>query len=639
MGVSLVEVGGRYRAGMNSDEAAAMIDAALRFMRSSPHRSLGLVTLNQKQRDLLLEEWERALSRDIAAANYVEDWAQRNDGLEQFFIKNLENVQGDERDVIFIGTVYGPEQPGGPVLNRFGPISGLAGRRRLNVLFSRAKEQIVTFTSMTAADIKADDNGNPGAFMLKRWLEYSATGKLSAGEDLRREPESEFEVFVIEQLRSMGCEPVPQVGVAGFRIDIGVMHPSWPHGYIMGVECDGATYHSSRSARDRDQLREQVLNGLGWHLYRIWSTDWFNDPNKQAARLRAAVEERLSKLQEGAEAKPAASFLKSGASQKPQDQIDADLEEQVESPSPPQAQMQPAATEARGHVNPNVVEVGDTVRVRYLTGEQRTREVTLSDTLNKPEDGIVHMREPLAIALIGAEIGEEIEVLTGHAVRPVVVEGVTKGVDAASNSERADNVEADGQGSERPDGNLFSEPPAQAVIPFPKIKGNRLSLDAERFYEPGYLKILTPAACEIVDEMGPITFRHLSESVARAHGFQRTGSQIKKQVWSAVSKYRRSSRAPNGEVIFWPRGSQPAAAVAFRGSELNGEHRDWQHVPYPEKLGLALQTIGSRSSGDLAGAMASKIGLSRLKQSTRDELEALLDEARKHGSEVRGANG
>src|SRR5690606_32854325 len=146
-------------------------------------------------------EFEYALSRDRHALEYVEDWKSRRDGLEEFFIKNLENVQGDERDVIFIGTVYGPEVRGGRTHQRFGPINGLAGKRRLNVLFSRAKEKIVTFSSMTAADITADETGNVGAYMLKRWLEYCASGVLESGQETSREPDSDFEVFVMDQVR------------------------------------------------------------------------------------------------------------------------------------------------------------------------------------------------------------------------------------------------------------------------------------------------------------------------------------------------------------------------------------------------------------------------------------------------------
>ena len=289
MGVSLVEVDGLYHAGINHIEATKMVEAAVGFMRHTPDRSLGLVTLNQKQRDLVAEKFDHVLAGDPAASAYIDHWQQKRGGLESFFIKNLENVQGDERDVIFISTVYGPENAGGTVMNRFGPITGVAGKRRLNVLFSRAKQQIVTFSSMTAGDIRAEEHGNPGAFMLKRWLEYARTGKIESGEKTNREPDSEFECFVINQITSMGCEATPQVGVAGYFVDIGVTHPDWPHGFLMGVECDGASYHSSRSARDRDRLRQEVLEGLGWHLYRIWSTDWFNNPAAEAAKLRFSL--------------------------------------------------------------------------------------------------------------------------------------------------------------------------------------------------------------------------------------------------------------------------------------------------------------------------------------------------------------
>ena len=128
MGVEFRHLAGRYKAGTNPVEAKVMVEAALKFMRTDPSRSLGIVTLNQKQRDLITEEFEYAIPGNEHALKYVESWKDRNDGLEEFFIKNLENVQGDERDVIFIGTVYGPEEPGARVMQRFGPINGLAGK-------------------------------------------------------------------------------------------------------------------------------------------------------------------------------------------------------------------------------------------------------------------------------------------------------------------------------------------------------------------------------------------------------------------------------------------------------------------------------------------------------------------------------
>ncbi|GIK49262.1 MAG: DUF4011 domain-containing protein [Hyphomonadaceae bacterium] len=295
-GVALVRVNGRYRSSVNPEEAKAIVAAAIEFMVKYPERSLGLVTVNQKQRDLILEELQTAVNLDERASAYIEKWAQHNQGLEEFFVKNLENVQGDERDAIFISTVYGPSEPGQPMHQRFGPITGVAGRRRLNVLFSRAKQQIVTFTSMDPTDIRVDEHGNAGAHMLRCWLEYSKTGVIEGGTATKREPDSEFEVFVMRQLTSMGVEVVPQVGVAGYFVDIGVRHPDWPHGFILGVECDGASYHSAPSARDRDRLRQSVLEGLGWRIHRIWSTDWFLDPSREAGRLRNVIEARLEEL-------------------------------------------------------------------------------------------------------------------------------------------------------------------------------------------------------------------------------------------------------------------------------------------------------------------------------------------------------
>ena len=298
MGVSLVKVDGLYSTGTNPLEAEVMVDHIIKFMKEHPERSLGVVTVNIKQRDLIEEEFDFASSTNSSAQSYIEKWEDENEGLESFFIKNLENVQGDERDVIFIGTVYGPASEGARVMQRFGPISGVAGRRRLNVLFTRAKKQIVTFSSMTAADVIAEESANPGAYLLKQWLLYSATNIIETGEVTNREPDSELEEYVIKQIESMGFTAVPQVGVVGYFIDIGVKHPKWPNGFILGVECDGASYHSSKSARDRDRLREEVLTNRGWNIYRIWSTDWFDDPRREAQKLREEIQGRYEKLTE-----------------------------------------------------------------------------------------------------------------------------------------------------------------------------------------------------------------------------------------------------------------------------------------------------------------------------------------------------
>lgn len=281
---------GAYRSGANVPEAMRVAEAAADFMRQYPNLSLGIVTLNQKQQELLLDEMDRlfALYPELEQYRVV-----RENTLEPFFVKNLENVQGDERDVIFISTVYGPDRPGLPVMQRFGPINSRNGHRRLNVLFTRAKEQVVVFSSLKSSDIRPSLTSNRGVQILKEYLEYAQTQRLQTAVVIGREPDSDFEVFVAERLRQQGYEVIPQVGVSGYFIDLAVVDSERPGTYLLGIECDGATYHSSKAARDRDRLRQQVLERLGWKLYRIWSTDWFSNSNVEAEKLIAYIQKLL----------------------------------------------------------------------------------------------------------------------------------------------------------------------------------------------------------------------------------------------------------------------------------------------------------------------------------------------------------
>lgn len=295
LGVHLVEVeNGTYKKGRNIEEAKAIVAGAIAHMRDHPDRSLGLATMNKDQTELILEEFEHQRARNPHVEAYIDRWAELDDGLEEFFVKNLETIQGDERDVIMISTLYGPDPETGKVFQRFGPVNSAHGHRRLNVLFSRAKEKIVTYSSMKPTDIQAEGKVK-GVHMLRAWLEFSRTKQITDIQVGNGETESPFEDFVIAQIEAAGFEAVPQVGASGFRIDIGVRHPSWPYGFILAVECDGAPYHSSRSSRDRDRLRQQVLEGLGWRFHRIWSTDWFRDPRGQIEKLRAALDAALTR--------------------------------------------------------------------------------------------------------------------------------------------------------------------------------------------------------------------------------------------------------------------------------------------------------------------------------------------------------
>ena len=275
--------GGVFENGRNAPEAAVVVEAVLDHMERRPEESLGVVTLNFEQGELIEELLDQRLRVEPFAIAYQE---KMNGGSEPFFIKNLENVQGDERDVMFISATYGPDARGNQY-QRFGPINGPNGHRRLNVLFTRAKKRTEVFSSLDPHKIQVGPGSARGLRALKEYLIFARTGVLESPDDGTEQPGNDFERSVGAMLKEKGFEVTPQVGVAGFFIDLAVKHPTKPGSYVLGVECDGATYHSGRSARDRDRLREEILVNLGWKIHRVWSTDWF--------KSRAAESERLLK--------------------------------------------------------------------------------------------------------------------------------------------------------------------------------------------------------------------------------------------------------------------------------------------------------------------------------------------------------
>ena len=229
---------------------------------------------------------ERLRRQDPSCETFFNDHPE-----EPFFVKNLENVQGDERDVIFISIGYGRDA-GGQVAMNFGPLTAEGGERRLNVLITRAKRRCHVFTNLRAADIDLNRTSSRGVRALKTFLAYAETGVLedAAGES-GREIDSPFQMAVAAKLRSLGYDIHEEVATGGKFIDLAVVDPEHPGRYILGIECDGASYHSSRSARDRDRIREQHLRNLDWRLSRIWSTDWFRNPERELNRTVEAIEQ------------------------------------------------------------------------------------------------------------------------------------------------------------------------------------------------------------------------------------------------------------------------------------------------------------------------------------------------------------
>jgi very-short-patch-repair endonuclease len=226
---------------------------------------------------------------------------------ERFFVKNLERVQGDERDAIILSVGYGKDRAGNLPL-RFGPILYEGGRRPLNVAVTRARESITVVSSFVWSDIDAS-RVRPGSGLdfLRNYLQYAASGgTVFARGELTNEPMNDFEADVAEALAAKGITCVPQVGCSKFRIDLAAVHPSEPGRFVLAIECDGATYHSSYTARDRDRLRQQQLESLGWTFHRIWSTDWFLRKDEEVERALKAYHYALQSVRSPADSGPAA---------------------------------------------------------------------------------------------------------------------------------------------------------------------------------------------------------------------------------------------------------------------------------------------------------------------------------------------
>ena len=286
--VQLVHVpDGRWVDRKNLPEARKVAEMIVSHYRQGRDKSLGVIAFNISQQHAI-EDSLYALRKNAPEI----DALLKTGSNELLFIKNLETVQGDERDVIILSFGFGYNEGGGFNKN-FGPLSKPGGERRLNVAITRARELLYFVSSVRSADMDLSGSSSVGAPLLKSYLEYAEFGVDSLGRaivETKSECESPFEEEVAAALLRRGLEPVPQVGCGGFRIDLALRHPVNPGVYCLGIECDGATYHSSKTARDRDRIRQDILEGLGWRICRVWSTDWIRNPETQIQKILSAYQ-------------------------------------------------------------------------------------------------------------------------------------------------------------------------------------------------------------------------------------------------------------------------------------------------------------------------------------------------------------
>jgi very-short-patch-repair endonuclease len=497
--VSLRQVGGAWSRGKtrtNQIEAEAIVTEVVRrlldpgFVDEEGRRlTLAVITLNSEQQKLIEDLLDRARrSYPELEEHFAEDAA------EPVVVKNLETVQGDERDVVLLGIGYGPETPNAPVMAmNFGPLNRAGGWRRLNVAITRARREMMVFASFPSNLVDLNRTSSEAVRDLKHFLEYAERGPRALGEAVVGSVggfESPFEQAVARGLRDRGWTVVPQIGVSRFRIDLGVVHPDRPGDFLAGVECDGASYHSAATARDRDKVREAVLRSLGWQLARVWSTDWWVDRQGALERLDAELNALLVQARMVAAAAP------------------------EPAPAPDILIELPAAAEA-------VADEEDGAVAEVLGGDYRL--VDLHDAGARPE----------------------------------------------------------------------------------------------RFHDQDYAGALRQMIDRVVAAESPIRDSLLVDRIARAHGFKRSGRQIRDRVMSVARGVAHVDTEPSGASFVWPDASAPAAWERARYPHSTNDIRAIEDIALPE---LAAAIRSCSGAEDALSDAARRFGIKRVSAAARTRL-------------------
>ena len=666
--VELVRVDGAYRARRNPTEAAVVAEEAIAFMRhfaEAPEEdlpTLGIVAVNVEQRDFIQEELRRLWADDELVELYREKAEAKG---EPLFVKNLENVQGDERDHIFISMTYGRKHGEPALAQYFGPITRKQGHRRLNVLFTRARIRVGLFTSFGSADVRPTDTSSDGVKALKAYLEYAETKGRALAHLAGGEPDSDFEVEVADRLRMKGYKVDLQVGVSrkeerrqNFRIDLGVRHPDHPERFLAGIECDGAAYHSSKSARDRDRLREEVLKSLGWELVRVWSTDWFDNPALETERLVRKLEElRLRSPSAFASYRPLRD-LDAAARATGGDEGLTEDDDATFAPATQDAGVQ-IGTDAQEQLSP----VGQDVVATSLPKATGVELVSGSGSLTAEEamSALEAFREQV-IRSAFPEWDARRSILRPAMIETFVQQRVVDpdewhsripqylriGTNAAEKNRFLDEIceiieriqEPANQrpgggpngvlvaGPPKPTANTALEAPSAAQVAYAVADPAKVGRpDRELFYDGAYSTTLKAMVAHVINAEGPIFEDVLVDRIARAHGMQRSGNQIRRRVIALLPTG--VSRIAEGErTVVWPSNKDAGATHFFRKDDTGV--RGHEDVPLTELAAIAVPFIRLRMDDEFVlRKMAEQFALGRLREATRARFEEAVQIARK----------
>ena len=503
MGVEYIYVeNGCYEGGgknCNIREAQKCVMLVLQHIQRHPDRSLGIIAFSEKQQTAI----ENAII-DFREQNPKYEWFFDEAKEEPFFVKNLENVQGDERDTIIFSICYAKDR-NGKMYMRFGPLGHEGGERRLNVAITRAKCNVKLVGSILPSDIDLNRTNSAGVRMLRSYIEFARQGTTAlkpAEKEDSFEATDEFCKVIVDFLEKHGYTVQTQVGCSDYKIDIAVVNPKVDGEYIAGIECDGLSYIQARTARDRDHLRRSILKNMGWNLYRVWSTEWMRNP---AAEGEALLDFLHAVVGQNGKVNHAMKDSNEGTATVSIEQI---ASESVKI-APKQSTSNPYG-------------------FTYYKEAQwwNTPYSGSNDNLTRISENvkyIVSVEQPMHMEVLYKRMGPSFT--TGKAT-----EGVKSAIDEAINKRLKGKVRIDSERFIR----LLPEIPVIVRIP----KQN----DTPRPIEYIHTEEVAAGMMKIIEHSFGITTEDLSTECARIFGFERKGPKIKQKMDAAIDYLVKSGK-------------------------------------------------------------------------------------------------
>lgn len=576
----------RGRTKQNRREAEQVVEELVRRLRNPELRgkSVGVVTFNAAQQtlieDLLDEAYRSDHELELAAQSLP----------EPIFIKNLENVQGDERDIILFSVGYGPDAEGRVALN-FGPLNREGGWRRLNVAVSRARHEMHVFSTLRSSHLDVSRTRAGGVSMLRSFLEYAEKGtavlQTAAAGHLRREAAG-IEAQMAERLRELGWQVDLHVGASGYRLDLAVAHPDKPDTYMLAVLCDGDSYRTGKTARDRELLRSRVLSQLGWRLHRAWSMDWLDQPEREVSRIDSVLRALLE-----------------------QERQDQECQDQGR-------QNREAGEASRIAESPQ--------SIQSVQSEESARSME-SAQIEEPDQ---------SVQLVRPEQSEQ----PSQSIRSVQSEEPARSMQSVQLDESAHPAPSvqSGEGHPGQQDTLGQVSPITGTRRASYIPAqlSGAGLKPEEFYSASSDAIIRNQISQVIREEGPVSRQLLGRRVLQAWGLTRSGSRIERRLEECTETMLLSTTtADDGTVFYWPDSVMPGAYHLYRVSAGDQERRNAEDLPPEETANAVYDVLFNQSSlpeEELVKETVRLLGYSRAGAPLERAVRSGLQEAVRRGT-------